>query len=519
MTAKKTILILAAIIILGAFLRFYNLGKKIFEGDEFFDVNAIYGYHMTGNWQAWDFNFGAPENDSSLTDEIKTLRNERSWIYRWQVAQLLKIFPFNEAVARSASAMWGIISIAIIYFIAKYFTKKTEIGLISAFLLAINISAITLSRTLRMYSMFFAVFLLFVWFLYRFLEEKYSGKIGFIKNVQEKFGINFLWFLPALACGAISFHLQPLALSIFPALGVYLMVQFARDYRQRKSIFNKYFMLLSVAIVASGLIWMKFFNAIGGYLAGLEISNDNLPEHLKNLALNYGYLPFTFLVIVFGIYFLFKFEKNISRKEMVWMTSVYFAILFQAFFAWNAGPFDRYIFFIRSMEIILVGTGIYYFASFIGNNFRTANRTVFYVSVVLLIALIPNYGYFFQESNPYMLIASKDELDYRSVFSHIKTTAKENDVLITRNYRSYYFSGLGMKVFNFGGELNSENKMLRNSELNNIVADNPSGWIVLSTKDKNFIKKGTQEYIEENFIPVENKKIKGSGAVYRWDNH
>ena len=124
LSKKTTITILIIITLIGAVLRFYHLGATSFVADEFLDINSSMAYAKTGTWQNWDFNFGKINTENAFA-----ARDERAWPYKWQVAQVLKLTKASEATARSVSAMWGIISIILIYFAAAYFTKKKEIGL------------------------------------------------------------------------------------------------------------------------------------------------------------------------------------------------------------------------------------------------------------------------------------------------------------------------------------------------------------------------------------------------------
>src|SRR5665648_704700 len=141
MNKKKALIVLTLIILLGAFLRFYRLGGPSFVADEFLDMNSSYAYSQTGTWQSWDFNQGAVN-----ADNVRAPRDERAWLYKIQVAEMFKFFAPTEAVARTVSAMWGIFSIFLIYFVAKYFTQKRTIGLLSAFLFAISVSGIIFDR-------------------------------------------------------------------------------------------------------------------------------------------------------------------------------------------------------------------------------------------------------------------------------------------------------------------------------------------------------------------------------------
>jgi len=107
--------------------------------DEFLDINSSYAYFKTGIWQNWDFNF-----EKVNADNVFQARDERAGVYKWQVAELFNFLPPTESTARTISVLWGILTIALIYFVATDFTKKKMIGLIGAFLFAISTSGISL---------------------------------------------------------------------------------------------------------------------------------------------------------------------------------------------------------------------------------------------------------------------------------------------------------------------------------------------------------------------------------------
>lgn len=86
--SKKGVrVLLGAIVILGAVLRFYDLGGNAFVADEFLDINSSYGYFKTGAWHAWDFNMEKPSDI-----DVFAPRDERAWMYKWQAAQLFRFF-------------------------------------------------------------------------------------------------------------------------------------------------------------------------------------------------------------------------------------------------------------------------------------------------------------------------------------------------------------------------------------------------------------------------------------------
>src|SRR3989344_9017125 len=119
MNWKHTLSALAAIVILGTGLRFSGLDNNSFVADEFLDMNSAYGYAQTGEWRAWDFNFGRPSDVN-----LNVPRDERAVVYKWQVAQLFHFLPPTETVARLVSVLWGAVSVAGGFWAAYGLTRR-----------------------------------------------------------------------------------------------------------------------------------------------------------------------------------------------------------------------------------------------------------------------------------------------------------------------------------------------------------------------------------------------------------
>lgn len=510
MKQKNIIGLFLGIILLGAFLRFYHLGATSFVSDEFLDINSSYAYAKTGHWQSWDFNFGRGD-----AENFNPARDQRATAYKWQVAGLFKLgFPPTEGVARSISALWGIVSIILIYFVASYFTKKKEIGLIAAFLFAVSISGIIFDRKLRMYAMFLPVFLAFSWMLYLFFEEKYAGKIKLVRFFWEKLEVNVLYLIPAALLGALSLSIHQLTANIAIIFLVYIIIQAARKKGRATFFFNKYFISLFVILLAavSGKI---FFPAeFGYYMGGLELFNNHF-SYFSGSFSDYSQLLLAILILAAGIYYLFKKEK--LEKETLWLATSFFAVLFSAMFLWNRNAGDQYIFFVKPFGMILVAAGVYAIAEFFRNNLTQYKARAFYAPIVLLLLLLPNYGYFFEDNNTYKQTSEADSPNYKKIFTFINKKAKPGDVFITRNFRNYYWSGKNIKVYDFGGELAKEKLSL--DELKNIQSENPSGWFIISDNDDAYIANDAVEYVVKNFERVSNSSVRGKISIYQWGSH
>ncbi len=506
---KKNIFIaLIIVIILGAFLRFYKLGNTSFVADEFLDMNSTYAYTQTGIWQNWDFNLGKVNNDNILE-----ARDERAAVYKWPVAMLFKVFPPTEGVARSVSVFWGILSVILIYFAATYFTKKKTIGLLSAFIFAVSISGLEFDRKFRMYAMFLPVYLSFSWLLFCFLEKKYTGKIKFLENISQKWDLNPFFLLPALVLGILSLLTHQLTANIVFALGFYLIFWSVATYKKEKFRPNKYLILLALGILGFIALSVLAPKQTGSFTAGLKFFNDHW-EYIRIVLADYsnGFLGIIFIAL--GIYYIYK--KQNKQKEALWLATSFWVPLLAAILLWNRNVGAQYIFFVKSFEIILIAAGIYFTACFLKENLSNYGSKAYLLVLLLSLLILPNYAYFLEENNTYKQTSSSENPNYRKIFTYFKKAKKDSDVLISRNFRNYYWSGTEVKVFDFGGELAKEKLSL--SQIQKISAENSGGWFIISDNDESYIANDAIEYVKKNFERVSNSQVRGNVLVYRWGN-
>lgn len=509
MFSKKNLyIILIGVILLGAFLRFYKLGNNSFVADEFLDINSTYAYLKTGVWQNWDFNSGKVNVENAFE-----ARDERASAYKWQVAQLFKFLPPTEATARTVSALWGVLSVGLIYLVGSYFTKKKTVGILSAFLFAVSISGIEFDRRFRMYAMFLPVYLIFSWLLFQFLEGEYKGKIGFLKRFSDKWSINPLYIFPALLAGILSLSVHQLTANIVFVIGVYLIFWAFLVWKKKKSYLNKYSLILEIGIFGLVLAFILIPKEFKSFSAGLQFFNNHW-EYLNIAFSDYvsGILAAIFLIL--GIYFIAK-KQNLP-KESAWLSISFLIPLFSAIFLWSRNVGGQYIFFLKPFGIILIASGIYFLAKFFQENLQNYGRKAYLSTIILALLILPNYAYFFQKDNAYNQTSDSSNPNYRKVFTYFKKAKIDGDVLITRNFRNYYWSGAKVKVFDFGGELAKEKLSLE--DIKKITAENSSGWFIISSNDESYIANDAIEYVVKNFQRVSNTQVRGDVMVYRWGN-
>ena len=190
--------------------------------------------------------------------------------------------------------------------------------------------------------------------------------------------------------------------------------------------------------------------------------------------------------------------------------------LFSAIFLWSRNVGGQYIFFIKPFGTILIASGIYFLAKFFQDNLRDYGKKAYLATIILALLILPNYAYFFQSDNAYNQTSSSSNPNYRKIFTYFKKYKKDGDVLITRNFRNYYWSGSKIKVFDFGGELSKEKLSLE--DIKKITAENPSGWFIVSGNDESYISNDAIEYVVRNLEKISNPQVRGDVIVYRWGN-
>ena len=208
----KYAIVLFFILIMGSFLRLYKINQQSLWIDEGFTImqeKAIYehGYPLllSGNIEF---------KDALLPYMLSFLR-----FFSGE----------NFLLFRIISAIFGVASIFIIYFLGKeYFNKN--VGILSAFFLSFSYWHIAWSRQIRSYSLFVFLFLLSLLF-YAYYEKSNEKKwlyfltISLIFSLLAKFSfgiiliISFLIFLvfrkKVVSCKIIALLIIPVTLAIF----------------------------------------------------------------------------------------------------------------------------------------------------------------------------------------------------------------------------------------------------------------------------------------------------------------
>ena len=174
-----TILLLTGIVLIALALRFYSLGQVPagFHGDE-----AAYGYNAYSLLLT-----GKDEYGVQAPLVLKSFGEYKPALYAYLTIPWVGVFDLTPIAVRMTSAIFGVLSVVLLYFLVDKLFRNQKIALVSSFLLAISPWHLNLSRTTSevVVSIFFILLL-----VYSFL------------HLKEKF--NLLWFGIAIASGVLA---------------------------------------------------------------------------------------------------------------------------------------------------------------------------------------------------------------------------------------------------------------------------------------------------------------------------
>jgi 4-amino-4-deoxy-L-arabinose transferase-like glycosyltransferase len=232
-------IVLALIVLVGFFLRFYQLGSNppSIDWDE-----ASIGYNAYSILKT-----GADEYGNKLPVALRSFDDYKPPVYVYLAVPSVALFGLNEFAVRLPAALIGIVAIIVVYFFVKEIllnwdkNKRECISLASAFFLAIS-----------------------PWHL-QFSRAAFEGNVGmfflilsllfFFKAIRNKYF--YLIFAISFVLSTYSYHSFRL---INPILLLVLLVLFYKQLIKQKIL-----VIISLVIIAvfSSAAYLSFFSPVG----------------------------------------------------------------------------------------------------------------------------------------------------------------------------------------------------------------------------------------------------------------
>lgn len=323
----------------------------------------------------------------------------------------------SELILRISSIIFGILSVAIIYLLAKELFDR-KIAFIASIFLALSPFAIFMSQEIRPYSLVLFFSLLSMLFLWKILLGKRSvfNKICYI------------------ACTVFLCLTHPYAILFLLSQLLFVLTLVFND----KIEANKYYLVLIMQIII-GVIILPFYLLLSFNSAAMiskDMSYGTFPVYIRMIvplfafSLGEAVAPWNWplvlpALLIFGGLFLLSF-KYIKEQEVVFLlTLLLFPIIFAVVFLGKT-TLPKYLIFSLPSYLVLIARSTLQIPS------NVLRRLIIVAIVVLSLLASSNYFRLKEYHN------SNQLEPWRTVSSIIKKQYQKGDVIIYQNYFVVY---------------------------------------------------------------------------------
>jgi hypothetical protein len=355
LTPKSTLVILFALITIGFYLRFNNLGDNSFSTDE-----AITTYASIGLLE-----HGTPVLPSGIV-------YNRALLNSYLIALSFDIFGISEVSARIISVIFGTLTVPLVYLLGKELGKRT--GLIAALLMTFSVFEIAVAQEARMYAQFQFFYLLTAYLFYMSLKKD-SSKLFLFS------GISFIF----------AWYSHVFSLFFIPVAVTYILL-----CKRREFLKDKYFVYATLVIM--GLAFM--YVMVSGKTP-LDYMPLNVPMWAQHTVLHYVFAEvlstLLILVIISSItsLILWKFGIHENKDQLYFMINFFIPFVILSIYPWK---YFKYAIFIFPFLIILASNAVDFYAIQnrinnaicirISNAFKLKNEFVSNMKIVIIFILI-----------------------------------------------------------------------------------------------------------------------------------
>ena len=405
---KPVYIVLSAIVLLGLFLRFFNLGKESLWLDE---AASYFISNSTSIGNVWS---------AAFNDHHPPLHFISLWVIR--------IFGENEFWLRFPSACAGILTIIVVFFLAREIANE-KAGLISALILAVSPIHIYYSQEARMYA--FAVL---------FVTLAYYAFFRACKSRQW-----YDWTLLGVACAAAFYsHFYTGFATITLIIGYFIVRIKEFHFSEWKGtigsinsiiptdfksfVFGEAFaFLLIVPIIGSFLNQSQYFST-GTFNWGLSFWNIPLSTFsafsfsIEILAI------FMIILMIFGLWFTWRLSKN----SAIALGFFLFIPMIISMYMSSSIPFNvRYHLYLITIFLTIVGIGIEGFTHILNEN-----KGIYVAfAIIILFSIMPLSAYY----------SNMHKEDWRGFSANLQKITQPGDIIVPLpNYMvqplQYYYS-------------------------------------------------------------------------------
>lgn len=475
----QTIVMIGALLIVAAFVRFWNLGAESFWFDEFILIEAT-------------------SNSGNVTEQIQAGRPPLIVIlgYLWG-----GIFGFDEASIRALPAIMGVASVALIYFIGQKLFNW-QIALMSAILSTFSGFLIYHSQDYRYYSLLTLTSLLSYWF---FIQLLWTGKRRYV--------------IPYAICTCLVYYSHLYGIFVIFAQGVYFLLRWQRHKELRFPWLSSQVFIAAITLPHFAVLFTGDFRE-NSSIDFLSLSAWNHPVFvtIRYIFYNDLYLrpiPLIPALITFvagigiviasrkgewlqqirqdigNVLSLFTKQTDATLLILTW----FFCVMFTPYvLSYILGPlfYARYVIPSAPAFYLILGVGLW--------TFRKSIPLIVSMGALLIVMVLGLAIYYVEPIKE----------DWRSLFTDIVQNEEANHVIFykvassnTRSINPYYYAANtyydgNLEICPYYEDLLTDTDF--NTELRNCAGEADYVWVVMRAYNRaNQRIEGLSTYLSENF--------------------
>jgi hypothetical protein len=497
LTRKKSLLILALLMLLGLGVRAFRLGDSDIKGDEFQVVSAAAGYLYKGDFYRWDWINDRP---GCLDTSSSNCMYTRAWPHTWLIAQTYKLVGISEWSSRIPSLIFGVILIAVSYLVGQYLSKSRFIGLMTALLTVFSPSYISLSRYTRMYILLLPLFGLLVYTMLRVLHENWFPeklkKIRLFDRLAQWLPYHLAFAFIALVLLYFNYQIHVNSLVLLPALFIYVLV-LALMYQDKRYILPA---LAGIAGVIGGIVYITTgMFKFSGMISWFGRNNTAYYDHI----FSYPGSKEMFVVLVISaavstILYLRRYNKKLPIERLLLLPVL---LGFGAFFFVRMA--DRYSAFVYTSHLTLFAMIAALIAAWIVSHHL--RKPAQYALMGMLLAAAGAQLIFTSPARYHDQGEAKHSEAYQVVLNEYNN---ETDAILGQYLRGYYLQGLkDPHIISM-----RSNKTYSMEEFIADVQEKPRAWVAWESGKTYHLRPAIVQLINQNFRKLHGRGIDSTGV-------
>jgi hypothetical protein len=424
----------------------------------------------------------------------------RAFPHTLMAAASAKIFGFTDFALRLPSVLIGTATIPVTYLAGKEMFD-TETGLLAATLIAFATWEIAWSRQARMYPL---------------LQLAYLGAVLLTHRVSREFSYRDAGLLAASFVTATLTH--PIGYILPPAAALYIAIDRYQYTSGLENYLRSSLKPLSALIAAAAVVSLL-------EQSYLSVVRRTLSVNIDHLSLYHDWvkdqLSALYLLAVTGAVIPFTTEKR--RQGILVVLALAPAAYILAFHVQLAA--SRYLYFAVPFLAILGSQTLKTVATYV-HQATGIHRTAL-VAIAVAGLLFSTASFTTEPQTQYQLGINAPQPDFKSAYSYVENNSEGNETLVAgwtapalRYYKApdywpqFSLTGTGGSWSINGTERYSGAKVLTNQrQLEQVVQQNPRGWIILDSRAYSRQPPGTQNLVRNQTLAYESREIK----VWKWE--